>query len=326
MIPKNISRHHILKAIEDITVEGISDKRDSTKFDLIYQEKAFPPKLVLSRANFYANGEELDPSKFSGGDESNTFLSALEFEIVPKEPAKRNPAWQRDELILALDLYFRHHPKTISQTHPEVIRLSEILNQLPIHTARPDAERFRNLNSVYMKLCNFLRFDPEYSGTGLSAGGKADEEIWREFSSNRDELRKLAELITETALSSNLEATLSLPDDRQEEEEFPEGKLLYRLHRTRERNRELIRKAKDKRKREVGVLNCDVCGFDFFQCYGSIGSDYIECHHTKPVSELKDGEKTNISDIALVCANCHRMLHRKRPWLSIQQLKDLLNC
>jgi len=109
-----------------------------------------------------------------------------------------------------------------------------------------------------------------------------------------------------------------------EEEDFPEGKVLYRKHRTRERNRELVKKAKDKRKKEAGVLKCDVCQFNFFEKYGDIGTDYIECHHTKPVSELEDSDKTQLKDIALVCANCHRMLHRKRPWLSIEQLKSLL--
>ena len=47
--------------------------------------------------------------------------------------ARRNPPWQRDELILALDLYFRHRPDTISKKHPEVAALSELLNKLPIH-------------------------------------------------------------------------------------------------------------------------------------------------------------------------------------------------
>ncbi|MHC5748782.1 MAG: HNH endonuclease, partial [Nostoc sp.] len=65
-------------------------------------------------------------------------------------------------------------------------------------------------------------------------------------------------------------------------------------------------------------------GFNFLKTYGDIGADYIECHHTKPISELENYEKTNIKDLALVCANCHRMLHRKRPWLSIEQLKQLL--
>ncbi len=40
---------------------------------------------------------------------------------------------------------------------------------------------------------------------------------------------------------------------------------------------------------------------------------------------MADGEETKIEDIAMVCANCHRMLHRKIPWLSIKELNKLLN-
>ena len=62
--------------------------------------------------------------------------------------ATRNPPWSRDEFVLALDLYFRHPPSQISQSHPEVIALSEALNSLPFHSDRPDEERFRDPNGV----------------------------------------------------------------------------------------------------------------------------------------------------------------------------------
>jgi 5-methylcytosine-specific restriction protein A len=247
----------------------------------------------------------------------------MAFPTTVKTSVKRNPSWQRDELILALDLYFRHHPYTLSKKHPEVVGLSEILNRLPIHTQRPDEEKFRNPNGVYMKLYNFLRLDPEYQVSGLSAGGKLEEDIWQQFYSDRTTLRALANTIINSL--SVIETEKNPPQlIYQEEEYFPEGRVLYRLHRTRERNRDLVKKAKDKRKKEAGLLKCDVCQFNFFEKYGDIGADYIECHHTKPVSELEDSNKTQLKDIALVCANCHRMLHRKRPWLSIEQLKGLL--
>ena len=83
--------------------------------------------------------------------------------------ALRSPAWTRDELILALDLYFKHPPSHISKDHPEVRKLSDLLNSLPIHKDRPDALRFRNENGVYTKLCNFFSLDPEYTGKGAYA-------------------------------------------------------------------------------------------------------------------------------------------------------------
>ena len=105
---------------------------------------------------------------------------------------------------------------------------------------------------------------------------------------------------------------------------FPEGKQILKKHLIRERNSEVIKLAKERFIQQHGRLFCEVCEFDFYDHYGDIGKDYIEGHHTKPVSELAENEETKVDEIALVCANCHRMLHRKRPWLTINQLKDLL--
>ncbi len=117
--------------------------------------------------------------------------------------AKRNPKWDRDELILALDLYFRINPRHINSSHPEVTKLSQILNSLPIYKDRPDKIRFRNPNGVYMKLCNFLRFDPSYNGVGLQRGGKLEEIIWKEFADNQTDLRKKARDIIDGTENQN---------------------------------------------------------------------------------------------------------------------------
>lgn len=54
---------------------------------------------------------------------------------------ERNPTWTTDELILALDLYLR--AGLLDDSDPQVVELSRVLNGLPIHTVRPDLERFR---------------------------------------------------------------------------------------------------------------------------------------------------------------------------------------
>ncbi len=107
----------------------------------------------------------------------------------------KNPKWTREELILALDLYFRCPPGKTNKDNPEIIALSELLNSLSLHPKKTGYEKFRNPNGVYMKLCNFLRFDPDYSGTGLKAGGKLEEEIWNEFSSYKDKLKNAVQVI-----------------------------------------------------------------------------------------------------------------------------------
>jgi len=107
-------------------------------------------------------------------------------------------------------------------------------------------------------------------------------------------------------------------------EGFPEGKIKLKQHLVREQNPEVIKLAKERFILQNGKLFCEVCGFDFKAHYGDIGEGYIEGHHTKSISGMAENEATKVEDIALVCANCHRMLHRKGPWLSVNQLKDLL--
>ena len=100
-----------------------------------------------------------------------------------------------------------------------------------------------------------------------------------------------------------------------------EGKKILRTHFIRERNQKLILKAKQIRKQEKGELRCEVCDISFEEVYGERGQNFIEGHHKKPISKMKDAEKTLISDIALICANCHRMIHTKIPWITLEQLK-----
>ena len=58
---------------------------------------------------------------------------------------------------------------------------------------------------------------------------------------------------------------------------------------------------------------CQVCGFDFEKTYGDLGKGYIEVHHTKQLYSLDEEMVVNPeTDLVCVCANCHRMLHRKK--------------
>ena len=110
----------------------------------------------------------------------------------------------------------------------------------------------------------------------------------------------------------------------QEDDEFSEGKLLLKKHLQRERNPKLISEAKKAFIAKNGHLFCEVCGFDFKEKYGDLGENFIEAHHTKPISTMTDGEKTKIEDIAMVCSNCHSMIHRKKPWLDKESLKVVI--
>lgn len=233
----------------------------------------------------------------------------------------RNPKWTRDELILALELYFRCPPLRTNKASLEVVELSNLLNVLPLHPLRDGFDKFRNPNGVYMKMCNFLRFDPDYKGKGLVAGGKLEEEIWNEFSRDQERLRSIAEGIKENFLL----VPRPTNDGQEEDEEFDEGKILTRVHKSRERSFSAVKKKKESVLRNTGKLSCEVCSFDFASIYGILGKGFAECHHTKPVSELKKGEKIKLQDLSMVCANCHRIIHRSKPMISIKELRELIS-
>lgn len=114
--------------------------------------------------------------------------------------------------------------------------------------------------------------------------------------------------------------------EEDDEQSFSEGKEKFKIHRSKERNQEVVRIAKKLYYEKDRYLSCQipVCRFSFLKFYGQIGEGYIEAHHIKPLSELTAETNTKIEDIVLVCTNCHKMLHRKRPWLSIDELKKLI--
>jgi predicted HNH restriction endonuclease len=122
--------------------------------------------------------------------------------------------------------------------------------------------------------------------------------------------------------------TLKLKHDFQEKEdlsdEFPEGRIVERTHKARERNIQVVKMAKDNFRRIYGKLFCQICGFDFGKTYGKIGEDFIEGHHTIALSDMTPDYKTKPEEIAMLCSNCHRMVHKRRPWLTMAELAKLL--
>jgi len=102
-----------------------------------------------------------------------------------------------------------------------------------------------------------------------------------------------------------------------------EGKPIMRLHQSRERDPKIVKQKKDQILNETGKLECEICSMDFEETYGILGHSFAECHHTNPLSFRDKNEETSLCDLAIVCSNCHRMLHRKRPWLTLNDLKDI---
>ncbi len=238
----------------------------------------------------------------------------------------RNPNWHRDEIILALDLYYRLQPGQIGSSNSDIIELSRILNLLPIHKERPDRVKFRNANGVGLKLSNLLAVDPDYHGKGMERGGKLDRLVFEEFKGRKEELHRIAQRIKDTINNPELNHQLyQIPNDNKEFlADVREGQVIYKLHKHRERNSRIIKLKKEQQMDLFGLLECEVCTFDFEKGYGKLGKGFMECHHKLPLSEIEIEATTKLEDLALVCPNCHRMLHRGISTMSVGELRESL--
>lgn len=118
----------------------------------------------------------------------------------------------------------------------------------------------------------------------------------------------------EAQLFSLLSATPPASNDAELPEEVAalDGAEQIRMvrHRKREawKRQEKIQQALT----ETGRLRCEVpgCGFDFLKRYGEIGYGYAQVHHLNLLSDATQPTKTMLKDLAIVCANCHAMIHR----------------
>lgn len=105
------------------------------------------------------------------------------------------------------------------------------------------------------------------------------------------------------------------------EDYLVEDLTLMKLHESIERNNKLANQAK-----QYLGYTCQACGFKFSDIYGSIGDDFIEAHHLVPLSQLK-GKIIPLNpqiDFAVLCSNCHSMIHKFSEPHNIQLFKSLL--
>jgi 5-methylcytosine-specific restriction protein A len=284
------------------------------RYFLVREGRLYDSKAIVGAAHAreFPDAGPLTPADFSGGEATvKRKLEDFGFQVLVLEEdmgaAGRNPPWERDELILALDLYLREG--LVDDSHPSVVDLSELLNRLPLHPLQPDPSRFRNPNGVHLKLANFAALDPAYPGAGMRHLGQRDRQVWDDFKDRHDRLRAVAEAIHAEAFQQ--QAAPLAPEDG--EDEAQEGRILFRRHRVRERDRGLVKRKKQQAQQRTGRLACEICTFDFEAVYGSHGLGYIECHHTIPLAQAAGPRTTRLEDLAVVCSNCHRMLHRGDP-------------
>ncbi|MBW8485903.1 HNH endonuclease [Actinomadura parmotrematis] len=240
----------------------------------------------------------------------------------------RQPPWTWDELILACALVYRNGWREVKRTDQRAIELSDLLQALPIHPPEIRGENFRSDSSVQRKTADLATAHPDYPGK-TTKGGSLTREVVEEFIRRPEAMLAAADTVREAIFSGDPELLQSISRPAVDEPDISasEGRLIERIRLHRERNPKL-RAAKIRKVLTSGSsLACEVCDFNFSTFYGQHGSGYVEIHHTTPLHESGETE-TRLEDLALLCANCHKMSHRRLKksgtWPTVAELREVV--
>jgi predicted HNH restriction endonuclease len=199
------------------------------------------------------------------------------------------------------------------------------------------SQKVRNLKSHdTLENLGYATFTPNASARGGSFG---ITEMGRTYlNANLDLVQYL---FTNNFSSEDIIDSLTAIDQRQKEKEIVnavvfdenfliyEGNVKYRQSKVYERSSQLRNLAVEKYT-IGGRIKCSVCCFDFEDFYGEYGKYFIEIHHQKPVFMLNEREYKQTLEAALVnvvpvCSNCHRMVHKTKIPLTIEEMKAKIN-
>jgi 5-methylcytosine-specific restriction enzyme A len=224
---------------------------------------------------------------------------------------------------LVCDLVAKNHWRGLSKSSPEVAEMSRLLRRAPIHPGAAANPSFRNLNSVRRKSENIASHHPDFS-LKPTKGNTLDGMVLADFLQAPQHMHEVAvelrSLLAVKGKAADEVAGVPVGD----ESEVKEGTLLVKRHIYRERDPKLRAAKINEVKQERGRLQCEVCEFNFAASYGDHGDGFIEIHHKLPL-HASGPVRTRMEDLAALCSNCHRMIHRKREWLSVDDLRGLLS-
>ena len=187
-VERAIDEYDLLGRTDFLTRFGFGEQHH--RYFLIRKGRRYEVKAIAGVAHGFERSDLgfLSPQDFTQKEGAITrYLESIGFEV---ERPPRNPPWTDEELILALELYLKSG--LLDDTSHAVVELSRVLNDLKVHTERPDVDRFRNPNSVAMKLANFASIDPNYHGRGLSQVSKRDADVWDRYAQDEEALTEIA--------------------------------------------------------------------------------------------------------------------------------------
>ena len=126
-----------------------------------------------------------------------------------------------------------------------------------------------------------------------------------------------------------LEAEKTDPDGHASDDPFITGEVAIEggralaTHLRRERSRQLTEAKRRTQIAEQGQLQCEGCDLTAAQLPKKIGEACFEVHHRAPLGSMLAASATKLNDLAILCANCHRLIHRTNPLINVKALRKL---
>ncbi len=271
----------------------------------------YDSKLILAMAEEVRTGQ-VPENNYSGGAPTAGRLRSLGFTVTTR------PHWGEAELILLCGSMASQGWRRLKPEEPETAELSFLLRSLSQHP--------EELRGLYFYCPEHVAAKSRELMAHLHGHGQPHQTMERDLvlAFRYDYDGRLARR------AADLRAELSPPNettpipDVDEDTAADEGRALERTQLRYERDPRLRRRKIEEVLKAGGAIACEVCGFRFERSYGDRGRDYIEVHHRTPL-HVSGRTKTGLTDLAMLCSNCHRMIHRRAPWLTVEELQELFS-
>jgi len=360
-IPEGITREDVLSGINDFQ-KGVSHSfKDSTGYDLLFEDERFPPKAILGLSATRLNGKPLKPKDFSGGEDSKCFriLRELGFKIVVKIDKTSNWILQGNPNNFAIDTYLKdfdyvYWSVPIKKYREEI----NVGDRVFFWRASGRSKSIAGIigSGVVSEECKPMNQvdHPDLIDPGISAEKSS---LWSEESEpkssfkvgvrkhivrltpdqgmlTRDELVGASEFSKNQIMTVRQGSVFPMSDD---EFSFIQslwngvGETLIRKEFKEGSVRQIISKRYERNpKAKAECLNhfgydCQGCGMNFEKTYGEVGKNFIHVHHVIPISKKEGSYDIDpVKDLIPLCPNCHSVVHRRKDPYTIEELKQFL--
>ncbi len=294
------------------------------EYFLLHGGRAYDSKAIVGVAYSLMTGEAHTAKDFSGGKVLADRLRLLGFDVTG------DMDWKLEEQVLACDLLASNNWLTIPERDPRVVQLSTFLRSQWVYS--PSIPEYRSTNSVHRKIEDLRTAHPDHVGT-TTRGGRLSAQVAQAFATDPAQMHTLAVNLNNNQqldlpldyTADDIEAPLPLTESASADDlvNAVEGRAIRRMVQVYERDPKLRQQKIALSRKTRGSIACEVCAFDFERVYPGRGDGYVEVHHVTPLHTT--GAKMNgIDDLILLCANCHRMIHRPPNWLTPDELRAIV--